>query len=167
MSDRTDKPTPSRRSSVSSVWTFSILLAVASLLGCGVRSAKQPEDVVQWIKEWKGSVGYYDAELGKGELTNFKELAIRDRNVKDVSPLANLTKLTSLNLSGTQVSDVIPLANLRNLESLGLGTTQVSDVSPLANLTKLKMLVLNDTQVSDSSVEMLRKALPNCDIRLD
>ncbi len=167
MSDRTDKTTRSRGSSGSSVWTFSILLAVASLLGCGVRSEKHPKDVVQWIKDCKGSIGYYDAELGRGELTNLEEVTIRDGTITDVSPLANLTKLKELNINDTQVSDVLPLANLRNLESLSLNGTKVNNLLPLANLTKLRMLGLNDTQVSDSSVEMLRKALPNCDIRLD
>lgn len=211
MSERANKPARSRRSPGSSVWTFSILLAVASLFGCGERSDKHPKDVVQWIKDCKGSIGYYDAELGSSELMNFEKVTIRDRSINDVSPLANMTKLKELDISDTQVgdllplanlrnleslslngtqandllplanltnlrmlglndtqvSDVLPLANLRNLESLGLGTTQVNDVSPLANLTRLTSLNLRGTHVSDSSVDILRKALPNCDIRLD
>lgn len=123
MSERANKPARSRRSLGSSVWPFSILLAVASLFGCGGRSEKHPKDVVQWIKDCNGSIGYYDAELGSSDLTNFEKVTVRDRSINDVSPLANLTRLTSLNRRGTHVSD--------------------------------------------SSVDILRKTLLNCDIRLD
>ncbi|MBD1872113.1 leucine-rich repeat domain-containing protein [Nodosilinea sp. FACHB-131] len=73
------------------------------------------------------------------------------RRLSDVSALANLTNLTSLNLGFTRVSDVSALANLTNLTSLSLRYTQVSDVSALANLTNLTSLKLGSTRVSDAS----------------
>ena len=77
-------------------------------------------------------------------------LNLNDTAVSDVSALANLTNLVSLNLNDTAV-DVSSLANLTNLKRLGLVGTDVSDVSALANLTNLEGLWLNDTAVSDVS----------------
>ena len=71
--------------------------------------------------------------------------------VSDVSPLAGLTQLTWLRLYGTGVSDVSPLAGLTQLTWLNLGDTGVSDVSPLAGLTQLTYLGLHGTSVSDVS----------------
>ena len=71
--------------------------------------------------------------------------------ISDVSPLAALTQLTSLNLNSTAVSDVYPLSGLTQLTELYLGGTAVSDVSPLAALTQLTRLNLNSTAVSDVS----------------
>ena len=64
----------------------------------------------------------------------------------------------------TQVSDLSPLAGLNNLEGLNLNGTQVGDLSPLAGLNNLTSLRLDSTQVSKEQIEMLQKALPNCEI---
>ena len=82
-------------------------------------------------------------------LTKLQSLDLEDTQVSDLAPLANLTKLRSLDLEDTQVSDLAPLANLTKLQSLDLDDTQVSDLTPLANLTKLQSLWLNGTPVSD------------------
>ena len=42
-----------------------------------------------------------------------------------------------LYLSNTQISDIAPLANLTSLNSLDIDNTQISDLTPLANLTSL------------------------------
>jgi Leucine-rich repeat (LRR) protein len=57
--------------------------------------------------------------------------------VSDVSPLARLTALQSLDLEGTQVRDVSPLAGLTALQGVDLRRTPVNDVSPLAGLRQL------------------------------
>jgi len=89
---------------------------------------------------------------------------LRDTQVTNLSPLAELTSLEWLNLNNTQVSDLSPLVELKNLEGLGLHHTQVSDLSPLAELKNLERLNLNNTQVSNGQVQKLRLALPNCEI---
>ncbi|MDC0711754.1 leucine-rich repeat domain-containing protein [Stigmatella sp. ncwal1] len=73
------------------------------------------------------------------------------RHVSDLSPLASLQGLRSLNLSGSQVSDLSPLASLQGLQSLNLSGSQVSDLSPLASLQGLRSLNLSGSQVSDLS----------------
>ncbi len=69
--------------------------------------------------------------------------------VVDISPLASLKELQSLDLGRTEVEDLSPLVGLSNLESLDLTRTQVVDLSPLAGLGKLQTLYLGDTGVAD------------------
>ncbi len=84
--------------------------------------------------------------------------------ISDLTPLAGLTGLKSLNMDGlTGVSDLSPLASLTELETLALrgaaydpravsydviGTA--SDLTPLAGLTKLKSLSLLGMQTARS-----------------
>ena len=84
-------------------------------------------------------------------LTQLETLDLSSTGVSDVSPLASLTQLQTLNLGSTGVSDVSPLASLTQLETLDLSSTGVSDVSPLASLTQLQTLNLGSTGVSDVS----------------
>ena len=71
------------------------------------------------------------------------------KQIRDLTPLAGLTALTSLYLVSTQVSDLTPLAGLTALTTLDLRDTQVSDLTPLAGLTALTTLDLMVTLVSD------------------
>ncbi len=79
-----------------------------------------------------------------------KQASIR-RQIVDLSPLAGLSGVTSLNLINTQVTDLSPLAGLSSLRLLDLTGTQVSDLSPVAGLSGLTFLLLSYTQVSDLS----------------
>ena len=85
------------------------------------------------------------APLGRWDLDKITYLK-RAKRVKfvDLSPLARLTGLTSLDLEGCdQVCDLSPLAKLRDLEVLNLaGCDQVTDLSPLADLARLESLDL-------------------------
>ena len=59
-----------------------------------------------------------------------------DRNLDDLTPLAQLTALKNLSLRRTEVSDLTPLAYLTALESLDLNGTQVSDFYPTRALNR-------------------------------
>jgi internalin A len=82
-------------------------------------------------------------------LTNLPSLNLSYTSVDDATPLTNLTNLQRLDLSSTQVADAAPLAKLVNLHSLALSYTQVEDVAPLAHLIRLQMLTLTGTMVAD------------------
>lgn len=63
----------------------------------------------------------------------------------DLSPLASLKSLQSLNLKFCEsVSDLSPLTELTSLRSLNLGSCSSSDLRPLAGLTSLQSLDLSD-----------------------
>jgi len=56
-------------------------------------------------------------------------------DIVDVTPLANLQKLTHLDLQNNRISDVSPLANLKNLKELLLLANHIRDFSPLKGFT--------------------------------
>ena len=71
--------------------------------------------------------------------------------VQDLSPLADLTQLTSLHLPGKSISDISAVAGLTNLTWLNLEGNPISDSSPVVGLTKLTGLYLGNNNISDIS----------------
>lgn len=73
-------------------------------------------------------------------------------NVTDVSPLAVLTELRSLNLlNNLDLTDITPLAKLPKLVELNLSGTLVKSIKPLSALTELRSLVLDCEELRDIS----------------
>ena len=70
-------------------------------------------------------------------------------DLSDISPLARLSTVRTLDLGYTSVSDITPLAKLTHLEKLALNSTPVKNLAPLVGLTKLQKLALNTTPVND------------------
>ena len=99
-------------------------------------------------------------------LTKLVSLNLYSNQISDLLPLAGLTKLESLTLGDNSITDVSPLAELTNLEELYLTGNQISDISPLASLTKLRVLGLYGNPIPDDQKAMLKKALPDCDIKI-
>ncbi|HEM1891686.1 TPA: InlB B-repeat-containing protein, partial [Listeria monocytogenes] len=77
---------------------------------------------------------------------------LNEDNISDISPLANLTKMYSLNLGANHnLSDLSPLSNMTGLNYLTVTESKVKDVTPIANLTDLYSLSLNYNQIEDIS----------------
>jgi Leucine-rich repeat (LRR) protein len=85
------------------------------------------------------------------QLEKLESLELYATEVADLSSVAQLSSLKSLDLGHTKVVDVSMLAKLVNLESLDLSYTDVADVSALAQLKNLKSLDLLRTKVVDVS----------------
>ena len=87
--------------------------------------------------------------------THLTVLDLGFNSVSDISPVAGLTNLTSLNLGarnlGNSLSDISPVAGLTNLTRLYLHRNSLSDISPVAGLTNLTVLDLYGTSLSDIS----------------
>ena len=83
--------------------------------------------------------------LEGGFLTN-------SNSISDISPLAGLTNLTTLDLWGNSISDISIVAGLNNLTELNLALNSISDISPLAGLNQLTELNLWDNSISDISL---------------
>ena len=75
--------------------------------------------------------------------------------IEDISPLAGLTKLTSVILYKNSIKDILPLAGLTELEELHLDYNSISNISPLAKLTKMRWLFLSNNSISN--IEPLAK----------
>jgi Leucine-rich repeat (LRR) protein len=73
-------------------------------------------------------------------------------------------------LYGIRMTDagVPPLTELSNLEALTLSQTQVTDAGllPLTKLPKLNDLDLTGTHVTQAGADKLKRALPNCRVRI-
>ena len=61
----------------------------------------------------------------------------------DLTPLAGLTKLESLDIDRNSVSDLSPLAGLTHLTHFSALNNRITDLSPLAGLTELRYLNVN------------------------
>ncbi len=73
--------------------------------------------------------------------SDLTELEFLDHaELKDISALARLTNLQTLDLRGTQVTEISALASLINLRELHLSYTRIDDVSALAGLINLREL---------------------------
>ena len=83
-------------------------------------------------------------------LENLESLQMAGVVIDDLSPLANLNLLISLTLyNGDQPLDLSPLSGLVNLEALTLRNNRITDLSPLAGLIKLRYLDLEGNEISD------------------
>lgn len=80
--------------------------------------------------------------------------------VKDLTPLSNLTKLEQLNLDKNRVQDLTPLASLPALKILELwdngpvldeNTDGIEIITPIAGITTLEELYLSENFISDLS----------------
>jgi quinol monooxygenase YgiN len=84
--------------------------------------------------------------------------------VTDLSPIAKLVGLNTLDLSETSVSDLSPLARLRSLEFLSLSYTKVSNLIQMGRMPALKTLFLYRTAVSRAQVKEFQAVHPNCQV---
>ena len=109
-------------------------------------------------------VGKVSNLTGLEHATQLKVLDFESHNLSDITPLAQLTQLTSLNLDGyfgdNNVSDITPLAQLTQLTELDLRHNNISDITPLASLENLQKLWLLGNPIPDTSplVSLLDKS---------
>ncbi len=83
-------------------------------------------------------------------LKNLRRLHIScSMDETDLSVLASLEDLLSLDISDTEVTDITPLAVLSNLEDLILQGNRICDLTVLSELTGLKALNLARTPTSE------------------
>ena len=80
-----------------------------------------------------------------------KRLSFSENNISDLSPIAGLINLHSLDFSTTPISDILPLSGLISLEKLRFNKTSVSDLSPVAGLVNLKDIDIWGHNISDLS----------------
>ncbi len=84
-------------------------------------------------------------------LTNLTSLNLSQNNIADISPLAELTNLTWLDIGGNNLSNISPVSGLINLTALRLWRNNISDISAVADLTRLTELNLDYNNISDIS----------------
>lgn len=85
------------------------------------------------------------------ELTGLTSLSLAESNI-DLSLIAGMTGLKTLNVSDQPCVDLSPLAGLTEMQELYLNSAQVSDLSPMAGMTGLQVLTLYNSTVTDLSL---------------
>jgi len=81
-------------------------------------------------------------------LTNLKSLDLSNNNIANLAPLAGLTSITTLFLNNNRISDLSPLAKMSQMDGLYLDNNRISDVTPLAGMTKLSLLSMESNNVT-------------------
>ncbi|MDE0638475.1 MAG: cohesin domain-containing protein [Candidatus Poribacteria bacterium] len=98
-------------------------------------------------------------------LTSLSVLYLRDNNINDLTPLAQLTSLSTLSLWDNNINDLTPLTHLTSLSILDLTSNNISDLTPLAKLTSLNRLGLQDNNISDVTPLAQLTSLTELDLR--
>ena len=80
---------------------------------------------------------------------NLKKLNLQNNQIRNLTPLGQLTQLTELNAQNNRIFEISGLGNLQSLEKLNLYANGVSDISCLSELQRLTELNLYANQVYD------------------
>ncbi len=84
-----------------------------------------------------------DCNQANERLIGMTSLTLKDRGLTDLTPLADLTTLKSLDLAGNPIADVTPLAGLENLARLDVSRTTLADLAPLAPLVARGLVIVS------------------------
>ena len=99
--------------------------------------------------------------------TNLKYLWLKhNKHISDLSPIAGLYELRSLDIGDNSVQDLSPIKGLKNLDSINIGNNRISDLSPLEGLENLEDFLSWNNFLSDLSplVELTKMSLKRIDI---
>jgi internalin A len=98
---------------------------------------------------------------GLAPLTTVTELILaQNRDLKNIAPLASLTKLTTLSLYNTGVESLEPLEHVP-LENLTLTNAPVKSIAPLEKIPTLRYVHGLMVNITDAEIAELEKANPN------
>ncbi|NOV04316.1 leucine-rich repeat domain-containing protein [Paenibacillus planticolens] len=95
----------------------------------------------------KGSI--VSSLKGLEHAKNLYSLYLDNNNISDVSPIANLPKLTKIGLGGNKLNDISSLGSLPSLISVGLNHNQIKDISVLSKSPNLEILSINHNQIQN------------------
>jgi len=162
------------RYSLRTLLLVTVVFAVA--LGWKVERVRRQREAVKWIREKSGWVRYdyeftFSEKDGSITITGSQEpgpewlsnllgidsvaevvhVTLFNDEVDDLSPLAGLKTIQSLNIRCAAVTDISPLQKMTAIRRLDLNDMPVSDLSPLAGMTRMRVLHLQGTQVKDLS----------------
>ncbi|MBE0663593.1 MAG: leucine-rich repeat domain-containing protein [Bacteroidales bacterium] len=87
-----------------------------------------------------------------GRIWKMESIDISDFSfISDLSPLAKLSELKTINISGSHVDDLTPIRNLTRLENLIISKTFVQRLDPLRHAINMKSLDISNTTINDLS----------------
>ena len=110
--------------------------------------------------DFSNNMDLEDVRICKTNLSNLQFLknlnlvtvSLQDNKIKDISVLANMSKLERIDLDNNQIVELCDFTKLTNLVTLYLRDNQITDISKLEPLKTLEALHLRKTKVSDISI---------------
>ena len=113
-------------------------------------------------------MGLADGEMSQvAKLYALTSLNLSGNSITDISALSTLGGLTALDLSNNRISDIRALAELTGLRTLYLDNNPITDFSALYALENLSTLSIKGMAISEAQLQALSSALPNCAIHSD
>ncbi|UCD52148.1 MAG: hypothetical protein JSW27_05825 [Phycisphaerales bacterium] len=100
-------------------------------------------------------------QLTTADLRAVQELSLIGQRVTDLSYLAQLPNLQSLDISFTYVDHVEPLRRCQHLRTLDISDTHIKDLAPLKGLPQLKTLRLWNLWLDRAHINRLKEHLPH------
>ena len=82
--------------------------------------------------------------------SNVEKLDLQNRNISDISNIAQLRNLKELNLGYNNITDISPLQYLYKLEKLDLYVNNISDISPINSLINLSHLNIGYNKIKNA-----------------
>ena len=84
---------------------------------------------------------------GIGKLKNLKELDLSFNDLKTLTGIEDLNKLTSLSVHGNQLKNIKPIRNLTNIKTLHITGNKLTSLSGIENLKQLTSLYADGNQL--------------------
>jgi Leucine-rich repeat (LRR) protein len=102
---------------------------------------------------------------GLQRATSLRSLQLTNNHISDLEPLQGLVKLNKLVLNSNNIENIRPLAKLINLTELHLNNNRIHNIESILNLLNLTELELRNNRIPENLRQLLRRELPNCEIR--
>jgi len=109
-------------------------------------AASEAGNTYKALMEITGTSNCRDAE---SKLRGMTFLVLNEKNIKDLTPIGDLTQLQWLHLYGNRIEDLAPLKRLSKLKDLVLDNNQISDVSALRDLVTLQELYVGRNKLTN------------------
>lgn len=81
-----------------------------------------------------------------------QEIDLENNEIEDVSQLAGLKLLQSINLAGNKIQSIEPLKDLERVQYLELSQNQVSNIESLAKMKNMRSLYLSENKIEKIDV---------------
>ena len=122
---------------------------LSALEDLGIRSGYTPHPDHGDYNDYRVTSPPPEADLNDFTHLPLRAFGISGYQVRDLTPVKKMRRLTGLGVSFGRVSDITPLAGLHRLRSLGLSYNYIGDLEPLAGLVGLRSLSLAGNLITD------------------
>jgi hypothetical protein len=85
------------------------------------------------------------------KMTGLTRISFINNDIDDLTALRNLNKLEALKISKTKITDLSPISFLNNLKEIDLSGSEITNIASLSDNLGLNVVNLNNTRIKDIS----------------